>query len=447
MKAAYPRVFTFSTGFLLLLVCLPGGAQDRPNTFPSPLHFSGFATFAATYNDSDQAGAIASFGQKKPAKKGWSPYLDSVIGGQIDWWITPQTSLAIQGVARPGDDMEPQLRMGYVRQQLGNNLAVRLGRIRSPMYFDSDVTEIGYAYLMMHQPLPLYVLLNTFSWIDGGDLQWRHSLGNTVLLMQGYGGQVNYEVRLPGTEQAADGALEGLVGLAVSAITPKVTYRFSHTYARRSSMRSSELSQLNAGLGQLSGGVRQLAMNPLLPASYRQALGQQAGGIDALMDPYDGTNLTYTSIGFDAYLDRWRLMGEWVRVDPDSDLLGLHQGFQLTAGYSLGEWTPYVSFARFRRQSEHLDTRALSPTGLNPTLDAGLAYAQAELDSLARYADDSSQTISLGVRWDFHEKMDLKVQYDHFTTLNQWTPGSLSAETLPFDNRVNLITVGIDVIF
>jgi hypothetical protein len=453
LSAAVPE--TMALVFVWGLVCGPpwglaGGqawADDAPSGYPSSLRFSGFATYALTHNDSDEAGAIASFGQKRPAGEGWSPNLDSVIGGQIDWSIAPQTSLTIQGVARPGDDMEPELRMGFLRQQLGNNLALRLGRIRSPMYFDSDVSEIGYAYLMAHQPLPLYVLLNTFSWIDGGDLQWRHSLGNTVLLMQGYGGEVNYQVRVPGTSEFADNALQGLVGLAVSAITPNVTYRASHTYARRLRMNSAELDRLNDGLGQLSGGVRQLAMNPLLPTASRLALNQQAGQIDALMDPYDGENLTYTSLGFDAYLGQWRLMGEWVRVNPDSEILGVHQGYQLTAGYSIGKWTPYLSFARFRRQSRHLDTSALSVTGLEPGLDAGLVQAKAELDSLGKFVDDSSQTISLGVRWDFRENMDLKLQYDHFTTPNQWTPGSLSVRSLPFDNRVNLVTVAIDVIF
>jgi hypothetical protein len=433
----------------LLLAFLPSlpvwGDEIKEADFPA-LHFSGFATFATTYNDNDQAGVVTSFAQRQAAEKGLSLNLDSVLGGQIDWWITPVTSVTFQGVARAGDAMEPVLRMGYLRQQLGNDLAARLGRIRTPVYFDSDVTEIGYAYLMARPALSLYGLLNSFSWIDGGDLQWRHPFGNTVMLVQGYGGRVDYEVQVPGTSGTTDGTFEDIVGLAVSAITPKVTFRASYTQVGSSILRSAELDQLNTGLTQLSGALRLAASSPMLPPGSALGLSQQASHIDDLIDPYDG-GATYASIGFDAYLGAWRLMGEWVQVDPDSEMLGLHAGFQLTAGYSLGQWTPYVSFARFDRKTSHLNTQALSSTGIDSTLDAGLAQAKAELDLLAQSADASTDSISLGVRWDFRKNMDLKVQYDHFRTPSSSTPGILSVETLPFRNEVNLFTVGIDVIF
>jgi hypothetical protein len=435
------------TVWLISFLSLPVLAEESLSTSSSSLHFSGFATFAGTYNNNDEAGASASFGQKHVAGQGLSTYLDSVIGGQIDWRIRPGTSVTFQGVASPSSDMEPILRMGYFRQQFDNNLALRLGRIRSPVYFDSDVVEIGYAYLMMRPALPIYTLLNTFSWIDGVDVQWRFPLNNMVFLAQGYGGQVDYDVGIPGTSRMTNGSLEGLIGIAMSLITPNIMYRASHSYANRSTMRSDELRQLNAGLTQLSTTLNTLAMNPLLPAEITRGLNQQALGIDALKNPYNGDDLTYTSIGFDAYLGHWRLMGEWVRVNPDSEILGVHQGFQVSVGYNIGQWTPYASFAHFRRQSALLDTQALSPTGLDPVLDAGLSQAKTELDNLARYSDDTSQSISLGMRWDFRKNMDLKVQYDHIRTPNQWTPGALSTASLPFDNTVNLVTVGIDVIF
>lgn len=441
-----PPTSRLSPLLALLLSSLPAWGAEVREAAPSNFHFSGFATLSGTYNDNDEAGAVTSFAQQRPAKQGFSANLDSVLGGQVDWWMTSGTSVTLQGVARIGDDMEPALRMGYLRQQLVNNLAVRLGRIRSPVYFDSDVTEIGYAYLMARPALPLYGLLNSFSWIDGGDLQWRHPLGKTVMLVQAYGGQVDYEVQVPGTSGTTDGTLEDIVGLAVSAIMPKVTLRASHTYVGSSILRSSDLSQLNTGLTQLSGSLRLTALNPMLPPGSGLVLNRQADQIQALTDPYDG-GATYTSLGFDAYLGAWRLMGEWVQVDPESEILGLHEGFQLTTGYSIGEWTPYVSFARFDRQTAHLNTQALSSTGIDPTLDAGLARAKSELDRLAKLSDASIESISVGVRWDFRKNMDLKIQYDHFSTPSSSTPGILSVETIPFRNDVNLITVGLDVVF
>ncbi|SDX43361.1 hypothetical protein SAMN05421644_10394 [Allochromatium warmingii] len=449
----FAKSLSFKPSWLLLAGLLPAfsswGAETAPQqpTFPA-LYFSGFATFAGTYNDNDAAGVVTSFAQKRPANKGFSTKLDSVLGGQIDWWLTPTTSVTLQGVARVGNEMEPELRLGYLRQQLGDALSVRLGRIRTPVYFDSDVTEIGYAYLLARPALPIYGLLNSFSWLDGGDVQWRHPFGNTVMLVQGYGGRVDYAVYAPGTtpKTITNGEFTDVVGLAVSAILPRVTFRLSYTEVGDMHLNSPELNVLNAGLTQLAGGVRLLAHNPLLPLPNALGLQQQAAQIEDLINPYDGAAI-YTSLGFDAYLGAWRLMGEWVMVDPKSAMLARHDGFQLTAGRSFGQWTPYVSYAQFERKTANLNTQALTATGLHPLLDAGLAQAQAELDRLAHASDASTESLSVGVRWDFRHNMALKVQYDHFRTPDASTRGILAVETVPFRNEVNVLTVGLDVVF
>ena len=410
------------------------------------VHLSGFATLSATYNDNHDVGVVTSFSQKRPAEQGTSANLDSVIGGQLDWRAGPHTTITLQGVARAGDDMNPQLRMGYLRQQLGNEVAVRIGRIRSPLYFDSDVTEIGYAYMMSRPALPLYGIVNSVSWIDGGDLQWRHMFGDTVMLVQGYGGNIDFNLHIHGSSGEADGKVRDVYGVAVSAIRPNITLRASHTHFGSYALSSAALDQLNTGLGQLSGGLRSIALNPLLPAASAAALKAQADQIDGYTNPFDSA-ATYTSIGFDAFMGPWRFLGEWVQLASDSEAVGTNQGYQLSAGYSVGEFTPYLSFARMMRKTALLDTSALSATTLDATLDAGLAQMQAGLDQLAQSSDVSTQSLSVGVRWDFRPNMDLKVQYDHLTTPDAMTPGIFTVSSRPFDNKVNLLTVAVDVVF
>lgn len=116
-----------------------------------------------TYHNNDQIGAVTSFAQKKPANDGISTNLDSVLGLQLDWQLLQNTAATIQGLARKGDSMQPELRMGYLRQQLWNNVSIRIGRIRSPFFFDSDVAEIGYASMTVMQTLlSQYFTRNTY---------------------------------------------------------------------------------------------------------------------------------------------------------------------------------------------------------------------------------------------------------------------------------------------
>jgi hypothetical protein len=444
------RFYARPLGLLLFSAfSLPVALADQGPVSPlDSVKLSGFATLGLTYNDNDTAGAIFSYSQKHPADKGISGYLDSVLGLQLEWRPLQATSVVIQGVARPGNDMQPDLRMGYVRQQFGSETALRVGRIRSPLYFDSDVSEIGYAYLIARPPMPLYGMVNSVAHIDGGDLQWRHAFGNTAIMAQGYFGQVDYKQRFYNMNPVAeaDAKLRNIRGLAISATLPDFTVRASRTWIGSYTLRSDQVDQINAAAGQLAGGLQAMAMNPQLPAAMTGALAYKAQQIQGYTNPFDGEPV-YTSIGFDANAGNWRLLGEATQLDSNSAMVGKYRGYQLTAGYQLNEFTPYVSVARLDRKSPALDTSALSPTGLDPMLDAGLGQLQGGLDQASQFANISTHSVSVGVRYDFRENMALKLQYDRLETPNSMTPGALSVAQLPFDNKVNLFTVTFDTVF
>lgn len=425
---------------LALLPLAPALADEA--AAPAPLRLSGFATAALTHNDNGEAGAIVSYSQKKPVTRGWSPNLDSVLGLQLDWQILADTSAALQTVARAGNGMEPELRMGYLRQQWGR-LALRAGRIRSPLYFDSDVAEIGYAYPLSRPPIPLYGIVSSVAALDGGDAQWRDSFGNSAVLLQAYYGNYQYRQRFYNFDPAtpADARLDDIRGVAVSVSRPNITVRASRTWIGNYTLRSDQIGQINAGLGQLSGALTALSNMPGL-----SGLAAQAGRIGAHANPFDNHPI-YTSVGFDANAGAWRLLGEATRLDSHSSMVGKYDGLHLAAGYSLGEWTPYLSLARERRVGPRLDTGAFGATGLDPALDGALAQMRAGLDEAARFADISTRAVSVGVRWDLRDNMAVKLQYDRMRTPGAGTPGNFAVTRLPFDNRVNLFTVALDVVF
>lgn len=437
-------------GLLLLsmLTMSAAFAGDEADSAPSPVKFSGFATLGLTSSDNSEAGVVFSSAQKYPVTQGTSANLDTVAGLQMDWQLMPSTSVVLQGVARAGEDFDPKLRMGYVRQQLDANTAVRLGRIRSPLFYDSDVAEIGYAYLLARAPIPVYVTPNNVTHLDGVDIQWRHSLGYTALLVQGYYGSNSYKHRLYDSTPAQDTDvdLHDIAGVAVSASLPNLTLRAAYTTTSSYNMRSSQISQLNAGLAQVAGGLNLMASNPFLPAVVAQGLSAEAQAVTGYTNPFDAKP-TYTSIGFDSNIDAWRLMGEWAVLDTNSNLTGKYEGYHLSVGYSVGNFTPYVSLARERRISPTLNTSAFAPTQMDPTLDGAIAQMKGALDQAAQIADLSMSSASVGVRWDVRENMAFKAQYDRLETPNGYSPGYLTVTRLPFNNKVNLFTVTLDIAF
>jgi len=414
----------------------------------SGLRLSGFATLGLTHNNNATAGAISSFSQLKPAQQGWSANMDTVLGLQLEWQPAQGTTLQLQGVARAGEDMQPRLRIAALRQQLGQGLSLHLGRLRSPLFFDSSIAEIGYANLTVRPAPALYALVNSVASLDGADLQWRLNLGDASLLAQVFGGGYDYTHRFNNFSPAlsADASLRGLLGFSLSANLQGLSLRVSHTEIDRYLLRSEQVSQINGGLQQLSDALQQMARAPQLPPATLAALQAKSQGLDALQNPFDNRP-TYTSVGLDGNWQRWRLLAELTWIDPRNDLVGRGSGYSLTLARSWGDFTPYLSLAQLKRSSAKLNTAALAPTGLDPQLDVALNQLKQGFNRAQQFADISSRSFSLGLRWDWRENMALKTQLDLVSTPDSGTPGPLTVPTLPFDNKLQLFSVTLDLVF
>jgi hypothetical protein len=438
--------------FAVGLLPMAATAADPSAGFGDAWRLSGFATLGLTHHGNRTAGVITSFSQREPAQDGVSARLDSVAGVQLDLRLREGTTATAQGVVRPGDDFRPQLRMAYLRQALSADAAVRVGRLRSPLYFDSDVAEIGFAQLTTRPAMPVYgVTANYVPHLDGADLQWRRNFGQAGVLVQAYGGQARGRQIFHNTNPLDEARfdLRGVFGVALSVGLPAVTLRIAHTVTDRFELRSPQLDALNGGIGTIAGGLAAVASDPRLPAPARAALQGQAAGIAALSQPFD-SRPTYTSVGFDTNLAQWRVTGEWAAFDSRqtaSGLVGQYRGATVTVGYSWGAFTPYVGIARNDRSGGNLDTQVLQPTGIDPALDGAIAQARAGLDAAARFADLSSRSATVGMRWDARDNLAVKLQFDRLTTPSSGVPGVLAVPALPFDNRVNLFSASLNFIF
>ncbi|MDD2609277.1 MAG: hypothetical protein PHX60_06210 [Giesbergeria sp.] len=428
-----------------LLACTSAQAEADEGATARRLKFSGFGTLGLTHHNNRDVGVISSFGQESPAHDGFSENLDSVLGAQLNWQAADDTSLVLQAVGRAGEGMKPQVRMGYVRQQFGQNTSVRLGRYRSALYFDADVTEIGYANLTARKPLPVYWISNNVAAIDGIDVQWHHSSGNAGWLLNVYAGESNTQQKFPLIQ--GDTKLRDIRGFALTYMLSNVSLRASRTWVGKYAVQSSrQVEQMNAGLQQAAGGLAALAATPVLPTPVRASLASKASEIASYANPFDNQPI-YTSLGFNANFDNWSVMGGWVGFDSQSAMIGKYNSYSVTVGRSIGNITPYIELAYQRRSNPIFNTNALGPTGLHPQLDMGLAQLQGAFSEAAQFADFSMRSASVGMRWDVQKDMALKLQYDLIKTPSPYRAGGLATSTLPINNKVHLVSVVFDFIF
>jgi hypothetical protein len=429
-------------------------AQTEGDAEPSNSRFSGFATFGMNYHRNPDVGIISSGSQFKPAYQGLSANLDTALGLQWDYKLTPATDLTLQGVVRAGDEFEPKLRMAYIKQVLGENLSVRAGRMRNPLFFDSDTSEIGYANTMIRTPIPLYTgtVGGQIDHIDGLNVQWRQPMEDFSLAVSAnWGGAKGSHFDF--SETPPNKFLinvSGLLNLSVALGFGDHLIRYSRTRVARFTADTDppfKLYQDLAELGvELGNFATDFAANGQSGAS--QAMGERARLLSTYSKPYDGAQ-TYDSIGLSTTFAGFGILGEWTLLDTDTVMLGKVEAYQLTVNYPIGTFTPYVSYSSARRISNWAESNPITPTGLPglEAIDLGLTGIGQTNAQMSKFFDYSIRGLSAGGRWEVARNMAAKIQYDYLSTPDSQTPGALVTRRAPFDNVVHMLSASLDVVF
>jgi hypothetical protein len=426
--------------------------EDEAKSFKS--HVSGFATLGAVYNSNADVGLAFSGAQTKPAYEGLSANLDSVLGLQWDYKLLPTTSIKLQAVVRAGEEFQPKLRMAYAKQVIGDNFSARVGRMRSPLFFDADSTEIGYARTVLRGPVPMYAgtSASTIIHIDGINAQWRQSFTDYLLTVDGYwgGGKfTNYDVsKEPALEVPV--SANGIGDLVVSIAFGKGLVRYSHARITSYSAGGDQVNRLNQGIAELSDGLNLSAAGFAVSgnSAVAQNLRDKARLLDAYINPFNGAQ-TYDSLGFSTVLADFSVAGEWALLNSDAVILGKREAYQFSLSYIAGNLSPFVMISSARRVSNWADSHAITPTGVAQLvdLDKGISGLSQGLSQGAQLANITMQSLSLGLRWEIASNMAAKIQYDVFNTPDPNIPGAFKVRSFPFDNSAHLVSASLDVAF
>jgi hypothetical protein len=365
---------------LMLGCCIARAGDAAPG---APLWtFGGYGTLGVARSNDSQADFTANVLNPGTAGRSheWSANVDSRVGVQLGLNLNGSWSAVVQLVSERTlqDGYAPSVEWANVKYQATQDLSVRLGRIALPLFLAGDYRKAGYALPWVRPPVELYGTI-PISNSDGIDASYRWSMGDVHQVTQFFFGSTAVDI----TSQAKARA-RAMTGL-------------SNTTTR----------------GNLT--VRASAMTTALTVDVARELfdamalfGPQGAALAARYDVNDKRAVVAT-IGFNYDPGAWFVMGEVGRMNGRS-FLGDKTAAYLSAGYRLGDFTPYAGYAVSRANME-TSSAGLSLDRLPPPLAAAGAQLNAGLNELLA-AIPRQRSVTVGARWDWRANYALKLQYD-----------------------------------
>lgn len=403
---------------LAVMTLYVGGASaDTADT--SMFSLSSFGTVGIVHSSEKKADFTSSIFKPNGAghSRNWSADVDSLIGAQLTATFTPQLSAVVQVISeqRYDNSYRPFVEWANIKYAFTPDFNMRVGRTVQPAFLFSDSRKVGYTLPWVRPPGEVYSLIPVTS-ADGVDLSYRLHFGDLINTVQG-----NYGQSSPRRPDDMDKVLaresSGISNLTeYGALTTRITYQRTHLTLE--------------------------ALDPLLEGF--RGFGEEG---NAIADRYNSEDELVEFLGVGAIYDpgSWFVMGEWGRFRSDT-VVGTLSAWYLSGGYRIDAFTPYVTYARSRTESE-TSTAGLTVSTLPPASAGAAGELNGALNAILG-ANEGQQTLSLGVRWDFTKNMDAKLQYDH-TRFKGNSVGPLINPQSDFEpgDSFNVISLAVDFVF
>ncbi|WP_339483041.1 MULTISPECIES: porin [unclassified Pseudomonas] len=403
----------------LAVVTLYAGGASADTADTSMFSLSSFGTVGIVHSSQKKADFTSSIFKPNGAghSRNWSADVDSLIGAQLTATFTPQLSAVVQVISeqRYDNSYRPFVEWANIKYQFTPDFNARIGRTVLPTFLVSDTRKVGYTLPWVRAPMEVYSLMPISS-SDGIDGSYRFRVDEITNTVQAHYGQND-------TRQA-DGA-----GKVLTRNFWGVT-------------NTTEFGVLTTRITFMKADLTLEPFNSLFD-TFREF---GAEGI-AIADRYDSDDTPVEFFGVGASYDPgdWFVMSEWGRLDSRSGL-GRTSGWYISGGYRVAAFTPYVTYARSRTETE-VSSPGLTTSALPPALAGVAEQLNGALNSVLG-SNEGQQTLSLGVRWDFTKNMDAKLQYDH-TRFKGNSVGPLINPQPDFTSggSLNVISLAVDFVF
>ena len=384
-------------GALLAMTLGTAAASANDMTFD----FGGFGTAAYTWADTNKAEFVRD-GQPTGADNTGSAEVDSLAGVQGTVHFSTSLSATIQVLLRRVETSDYQLDVpvAFLKDSLSNDFAVRVGRLPLPLFMVSDYRTVGFANTFIRPPQEVYGAAPLYT-INGADVLYSHSFGQIEVNSQVYYG--GSQLTLPSAEVTTKKEFGGNISVAFGPLTLRYGRMVNHTTI------VSPADQLIAAIG--------------------------GAGFTALAAQLSTHDRASSFTGFGASLDWHNILLQAESTEAKTGGFNPStRGQYAIAGYRIQKLTPYVMYS----------VRKITTSTTNSTIPAIGPLLPLALGVDALLAGYDQHSTSGGIRWDFHDSMDLKLQVDHVAFQG---PGMFANVQPGFHSPVTVAGLAVDFVF
>ncbi len=341
---------------------------------------------------------------------------DTVLGLQVNAGYNNTLGLVVQGMAKPLDgELDAHIHLVFARFNMNRDMMLRLGRLPHDAYLLSESRDVGVSYLWARPVVEFYGLL-LLEHFDGVDFLYRQSLQNGLLEWRaGVGRYDTTTAEADGVEVYTDFDLMWNVNLQY----------LGNDWRWRLGFLQEDIGEFSVnGLARAFQGAAS-AIEYIPPELFQSAI-----GVDQV-----GLTVRQYSAGL-VYDDGiWIAQSEIAKLEYERTF---YTGY-VSVGRQFERFTPYAVVARIYGRSRDV------PASIESIDDEVLKVAGPLLNTLRSSADQTA--LSLGLRWDAGESVDLKVQWDRRFTKPRHTYMWMQMQGALPERRVDTLSLVVDFSF
>lgn len=393
-----------------------GATLACQSAWAADVSFSGFGTLA--YAQSDQ-----SYNYQRFVNKSGTFKRDTMLVGQMDVKFNAEWGATVQGKLAPAlandQSWQPTVSWAFLSFRPSNDFLVRAGKLRVPLYMNSEKMDIDAAFAAAKLPIEVYSLTPTPDLL-GASFVKTWGLGDNELNLDGYWGTSKPDWRFYLRDTATPIWYPLKVeskGLLLTLHRDEDTYRLGLHQAR---IKSSD------GLG-VPMTLTPTTLNPLTTGLVGSASAQVLSQVPGLGFAAPARSLkmdmNMVNLGMDVGWDAgFRTVGEYARtrskgseIDPDGD------SFYLSVTKEVGHWTPYVTYAQIRTRNatgyaavNNARVAAISPLVPSAAAVPGINAGQRQAADIIAVYDQHSWIV--GTAYALTLKSKLKAEWVRVST-------------------------------
>lgn len=357
---------------------------------------NGFGTVGVTHLGGEDDGR--GYGISGQTTDSWRGDQLSKFGAQLSYGITDTVGLTLQTTAKAyADEWKANLEWAYLSWQSTDNLMLRFGRLRTPVYMYSESIDVGFSYPWLRLPDEVYSQIQLSNY-EGADLVYNLPLSFATASFQLAGGVAkNRDYYL--YDEQFDIDYSKVVGANVSLATNDFgTFRLGYVEADIET--------------EIAGSFTDIFGNP--SSATLLALDKDKG--------------KFTSIGYQYDNGTWLTANEWTSRVIENDGADSTDSFYLMGGRRFGDFLAHVTYA----QLDEDDGRQSSWTlGLNYNI-----LPTVVLKGEYKRVDTSGGYDGVFVR-------NAQELYDN--TVSEVTNGTFGVPARNYDG--DIISAGVDFVF